>query len=52
MNHPAWHRIQKLPIDDRYRVLERSAILIYGAGLTPEAADERALAEELEGDDQ
>jgi hypothetical protein len=42
----AWDRIAKLPVDTRDRVLERAAILIFEAGLSPETADERALAEE------
>lgn len=43
----AWQRIGKLPSDIRDRVLERAAILIYEAGLSPTLADERALV--LEG---
>jgi hypothetical protein len=42
-----WQRIGKLPSDTRDRVLERAAILIYEAGLSPSLADERALV--LEG---
>jgi hypothetical protein len=41
-----WDRIAKLPSDTRDRVLERAAILIFEAGLSPHVADERALAEE------
>ena len=39
-------RIARLRTDVRDRVLERAAILITHAGLSPEEADERALAEE------
>lgn len=39
-------RIGKLRSEVRDRVLERSAILIFDAGLSPHEADERALAEE------
>lgn len=46
MSKPTWERVSKLPPDKRDRVLERAAILIYQAGLTPADADERALAEE------
>lgn len=42
----AWDRIARLRTDVRDRVLERAAILITHAGLSPEDADERALAEE------
>lgn len=42
----AWNRISRLPSDTRDRVLERAAILIFEAGLSPNVADERALAEE------
>jgi len=41
-----WAIISKLPSDTRDRALERAAVLIFEAGLPPETADERALAEE------
>lgn len=44
-----WTRISKLPTDLRDRVLERSAILIFEAGVDPAVADEAALV--LEGVD-
>lgn len=46
MTKSNWERIAKLPHERRYRVLERAAILIFQAGLTPAEADERALSEE------
>lgn len=46
MASSTWERISKLPTDTRDRVLERAAILITHAGLSPADADERALAEE------
>lgn len=39
-------RVAKLRAEVQLRVLERAAILIYQAGLSPAEADERALAEE------
>lgn len=46
----AWQRLMdrtsKLRADVRDRVVERAAILIYQAGLDPDEADERAMAEE------
>lgn len=41
-----WERIARLSLGMRDRVIERAAILIHDAGLTPAEADERALAEE------
>lgn len=41
-----WLRIAKLPDEKRDRVLERAAIPIFDAGLSPAEADERALLEE------
>lgn len=46
MAQVVWDRIGRLREDVRLRVLERAAILIHDAGLPPEVADERALAEE------
>lgn len=46
MHASTWARIGQLREDVRDRVLERAAILIYQAGLSPEEADERALLEE------
>ena len=46
MTADTWTRIGKLRSDVRDRVLERAAILIFDAGLSPSEADERALAEE------
>lgn len=46
MGADTWTRIGRLPTDKRDRVLERAAILIFDAGLSPIEADERALAEE------
>lgn len=46
MGPDTWIRIGRLPSIKRDRVLERAAILIFDAGLSPIEADERALAEE------
>jgi hypothetical protein len=47
MSASAWTRVSRLPADVRDRVLERSAILHFEAGLPVAEADERALREEV-----
>jgi hypothetical protein len=48
MDLATYRRIDRLPADQRYRVLERAAILHTHAGLPWGEADRRALAEELD----
>lgn len=47
MAERVWNRIGRLAPAVRDRVLERAAILIFDGGLSPSAADERALLEEV-----
>jgi hypothetical protein len=48
MDVATYRRIDRLPAEQRYRVLERAAIIRDGTGCTWGEADRRALAEEID----
>lgn len=48
MDLATYRRIDRLPAEQRYRVLERAAIIKFGCNVGWGEADRRALAEELE----